>query len=93
MRPQEIERSLTGKFGFSSVRRHSDHRYFELALGGLPVVRTKVSHNRKEIRGVVEGKIARQLGVNAHILKRMVGCSESRDEYYARLRSHRGEND
>ena len=86
-KPKEVERKLQDKFGFSTAEGHSsDHHWFELLLPGLPAILTKVSHNRKEIRAKLEGKIARQLRVRAGYFQGMIDCTNTREDYYRQVR-------
>lgn len=84
MKPRQLERALTGKFGFSRVLKgkSSDHRYYALEIPNVPVITTMVSHSRQEIGPRILGKIARQLRVNSRYLEGMVRCDNSRADYY-----------
>jgi hypothetical protein len=87
-RPSEIEGMLQTKFGFTSAEGHSsDHRWYELHLEGLPVILTKVSHTKREIRSGLEGKIARQLRVHKPYFDEMLDCTHNREDYYRQVRN------
>jgi hypothetical protein len=86
-RPRDIENLLQQKFGFSPAKqRSSDHRWYELRLPDLPPILTKVSHTKKEIGPVLEGKIARQLRVHKPYFEGMMDCTRSRTDYYQQVR-------
>jgi hypothetical protein len=83
LKPGELERQLKDKFLFVSAKNRSvDHRWLELRLPGLPLILTKLSHSKGEIRDKLIAMIARQLHVNSHFLHGMVQCSNSREDYY-----------
>ncbi len=85
-KPRKIEKVLQSKFGFSPAEGHSsDHRWYELQLPGLPLILTKVSHNKKEIGPKLEGKIARQLRVRGPYFRGMVDCKNNREDYYQKV--------
>lgn len=87
IKPKELERTLQHKFDFKQAGGHSsDHRWFELKLPGLPTILTKVSHSRKPINKKIEGKIARQLRVRKKYYIGMISCSNSRDDYYMKIK-------
>ena len=89
IRSDDLEHVLQRKFGFTpAVTRSSDHRWYEIHLPGLPAIVTKISHGkREEISGTLEKKIAHQLRVQVPYLRRMVGCTRSREEYYEKVRT------
>jgi len=61
--PRDIRSLLQTKFGFSppsTPGRSPDHHWLELRLPDLPPIRTKVSHSKKDVGKVLEGKISRQ---------------------------------
>jgi hypothetical protein len=88
LRPQEIESLLKNKFGFHPAQYHNtDHRWFELQLPKLPLILTKVSHQRKDISHNIEGKIARQLRVRKDFFKGMFDCTHNRCEYYQKVKT------
>jgi len=89
IKPNELEGSLTGKFGFVPARERSrDHRWYELKLQGLPLIATKVSHCRAEIGTKLAAKIARQLRVRHPYFEGMINCSNSRQDYYQQVREN-----
>lgn len=86
-KPRDIEDLLQGKFGFSKARSRSpDHRWCELELPGLPKIATMVSHNKSDVGANLEAKMARQLRVKKPYFDAMMGCSRSREDYYAQVR-------
>lgn len=86
MRPIEIELRLQSKFGFQPAKSHSkDHRWYELQLPNIPRILTKISHKRKDLSLVIEGKIARQLRVKKSIFKEMMECIVGREDYYQKI--------
>jgi hypothetical protein len=86
IKPQELEKLLTIKFGFSlAVERSPDHRWYELRLAGIPLIATKVSHSKTEIGATLEAKIARQLRVRHPYFRGMVDCTNSRQDYYRQV--------
>ncbi|SRR6266436_285903 len=84
---REVEKSLLSKFAFSGVTEKIDHRWLRLKLPDLPPVLTKFSHTREDIGPVLWKMIAKQLRVSSHYLSGMIDCSNSRQAYYAQLRS------
>jgi hypothetical protein len=86
-KPREIASKLTGKFGFVEAEsRSTDHRWFELRLEGLPVILTKLSHNRDEVGSKLEGKIARQLRVRKSFFDGMMDCTNDARAYERQVR-------
>jgi hypothetical protein len=86
--PRELERLLTGKFAFRLAKsRSKDHRYYVLQLEGLPPIRTKVSHSKKQIGATLEAKIARQMRVAKRFWDLMMNCQRDRDAYYEQVRN------
>ncbi len=84
----KIERVLMSKFGFEECPGRHSHRFLELQLEGLPTVRTMVSHGVDEPRAILQGKIARQLGVPSSMFEDMINCPVSRDDYISYLKTH-----
>ncbi len=85
---RELERLLTSKFNFSASPDSSpDHRWYELALPGLPKIRTKVSHGMSETGVGLEGRIARQLRVHMPYFQGMFACTYNREDYYQQVRT------
>jgi hypothetical protein len=82
--PREVERCLLHKLCF--VRDNRDHRFFTLELPGLPTIRTKVSHGRREIGRTLEGLMAKQLRVRVSFFREMVGCSKACEDYHRQIR-------
>jgi hypothetical protein len=87
-KPRDVERILTGKFGFIEAKGHSsDHRWYELRLVGLPVILTKVSHSKSDIGPSLESKMARQLRVKKTFLGEMVDCTKDATDYERQIRA------
>ncbi len=81
VRANELRSLLQNKFGFLKSQTHADHDWYEIEIPGIPVIATKVSHGRKEIRRNLESKICRQLRVRKLFFREMVGCTKDKDEY------------
>lgn len=79
LRSSDIASKLTGKFHFE--RRQGHHTFFERRFPGGKTVRTKVSHNRQEVGGDLEGLMAKQLMVGIGCFRGMISCSVSNEEY------------
>jgi hypothetical protein len=86
IKPGELDRQLRNKFYFIAAKNHSDdHKWLELRLPGLPLIYTKLSHSKDELRDILIGKIARQLHVSSSFLYGMVECSKSKEAYYRQV--------
>lgn len=86
IRTNELVQRLTGKFGFAEApTKETGHKWYELRLKDLPVIRTKVSHGIKEYGSTLEGKVAKQLRVRGPFFNQMMSCTKSRDEYYQQV--------
>jgi hypothetical protein len=86
-RNRDVEASLLSKFQFSKCDAFGDdHRWVELRLEGIPVLRTCFSHTKENIGPVLWKKIAGQLKVRGHYLDEMIDCTKSRDDYYRQVR-------
>lgn len=84
---REVEKTLLSKFAFSSITEKIDHRWVRLVLPDAPPILTKFSHTREDIGPALWKLIARQLRVSAHYLSGMIDCRNSREAYYAQLRT------
>ncbi|MGZ5437186.1 MAG: hypothetical protein ACXWID_18410 [Pyrinomonadaceae bacterium] len=84
---REVENTLLNKFAFVAAKKARDHRWLELTLPDLPAILTKFSHTREDISDALWSKIARQLRVNANYLSGMIVCTNSRDDYYKKVRT------
>ncbi len=81
-KPKEIEDIITGKLGFSPAPSHSDdHRWYQLQIPGLPLITTKLSHSKKEVRAKLEGKIARQLRIRGPFYELVMTCKRDGQQY------------
>ncbi len=88
IRTNELVQRLTGKFGFVEAVTHEvGHKWYELRLKGLPVIRTKVSQGKKEYSTKLEGIVAKQLRVRRPFFDQMMNCTKSRDDYHAQVRT------
>jgi len=86
-RNRDVEASLLRKFQFSRCAdRGDDHRWVELKLEGLPVIRTHFSHGREDIGPVLWKKIATQLKVRPHYLDEMIDCTKGPADYYKQVK-------
>jgi len=86
-RNRDVETILLTKFESSESRnRADDHRWVELKLPGVPTIRTFFSHARQDIGDELWKTIASQLKVRAQYLDGMIDCTNSRDDYYEKVR-------
>jgi hypothetical protein len=82
----KVERQLKHKFHFVESKRHSsDHLWLEFKLPGVPVIVTKLSHSRDELRDPLINAMARQLGVKSQFFVGMIDCSKSEADYHRSL--------
>jgi len=82
----KVEAQLKHKFHFvQSKTRSSDHLWLELKISGIPVIVTKLSHSKDELRDPLINKMARQLGVRSHFFIGMIECTKSEPAYRAEL--------
>ena len=89
LKTRDLKRALTGKFDFAPAdSRGQDHEWFQLRLEGYPAIFTKVSHGMREVTDSLLPKIANQLMVPRSFLLGMVECSQSREDYFARVRTN-----
>jgi hypothetical protein len=85
---REVETTLLNKFAFSRASTKGvDHRWVQLVLPGLPAILTKFSHTREDIGETLWKKIAVQLRVQSHYLSGMIDCTNSREDYYSKVRT------
>lgn len=82
-KPAEIEKMLKNKLKMDSS--DNDHRWFTLVIEGLPPIRTKLSHNKDDVRDKIEGKICRQLHVRKNFFSELMKCTKSREEYLEQI--------
>jgi len=86
-KPREIADKLRNKFDFKADEsKGDDHWYYILKIEGVPPIRTKFSHNKKEIGSKLEGMICRQLRIKKPFLDGMIKCTNSKEAYYKQLR-------
>lgn len=81
-KPREIVSILQSKFGFVPSTRHNDHEWYELQLPDLPLIATKVSFNKKDIRDKLMARMARQCRVRKPYFDGMLDCTNGREAYY-----------
>ncbi len=85
---REVERTLINRFRFERAdRKADDQRWLQLKLENLPAIFTKFSHTREDISDAIWGKIALQLKVRTPYLNGMIDCSNSRGDYYEKVRT------
>lgn len=88
LKPSLVESRLLNKFEFDEDAGHEKgHKWYVLRLPGLQPVRTKLSHNKKELTAFLEGEMAKQLRVRRMFFVEMMSCTKSRDEYYSSIRT------
>jgi len=78
-KPTEVENMLITKL--KMTREETDHTVFKFEVDGLPPIRTKVSHNKKEIRDKLESRIYKQLRVRKPFFHELMDCTKYRDDY------------
>lgn len=87
LKPRDIEKVLKTKLAFVKAKNRSDdHRCYELQLPGLPLIHTKVSHTKAEIRKGLAGMIARQLRLRMPFFDALIKCKKTRQEYEEQVR-------
>jgi hypothetical protein len=86
---RDVESTLINKFEFTSCKKQGDdHKWVELKLEGIAVIRTCFSHTKEDIGPVLWKKIANQLRVKPAFLDGMIDCSNDRDVYYKLVREN-----
>jgi hypothetical protein len=81
-----IERQLVSKFDFD-LDVSGSHRVLTLRLPGMPLVRTFISHDRREYGNGLVSKVAKQLHVRKRFFEQMIGCTRSREDYYSKIQT------
>ena len=84
-KPIEIEGMLKTKLKMQPL--DNDHRWFKLEIEGLPPIRTKLSHNRKDIGDNLEGRIYKQLRVRKSFFHELMDCTKYREDYEKQIRA------
>lgn len=80
---------LTSKCSFiHDESRSKDHKWYILQLEGLPPIRTKLSHGKKEIGRALESQMAKQLHVSTAFFRELVRCTKSYDQYQTELKEN-----
>ena len=83
-KPKGVRDILTKKLGMTISER--DHTWLELHIKGLPTIRTKLSHNNKDIGPEIESRICKQLRVRKPFFHGLMDCSEYLQDYEAQVR-------
>jgi len=83
-KPAEVERMLLTKLKMTS--EESDHTWYRLDIDGMPPIRTKISHNRKDIRDKLESRIYKQLRIRKPLFHELMDCTKYRDDYVKQVR-------
>ena len=88
---RDLVSCLKGKFGFDEVEE-TRHDAVSLFVGNQKVATTRFSRSlrgQENISPTLLSLIAKQLWVDLATLKKMYGCTESREQYLQRLREQR----
>lgn len=83
-KPVEVGRMLTSKLRMRV--EETDHQWFVLEFEGLPPIRTKVSHNKKDIGDELENRIVKQLRIRKKFFHELMDCSKNIDDYERQVR-------
>ncbi len=82
---RKVESQLRHKFKFVDSEQHGhDHVWLELKLPGIPVVLTKLSHSKDDLRNPLIKRMASQLRVDSQFFIGMINCSKSDAEFRQR---------
>lgn len=84
---REVQAILQSKFAFTLAKKAADHRWLQLALPNSPRIVTKFSHTREDIGNTLWRMIANQLRVQSNYLDGMIDCTNSREDYYKKVRA------
>lgn len=84
-KPREIESMLKTKL-LAKEEVDADHKWFRIDVDGLPPIWTKLSHNNKEIRDVLEKRIFNQLRVRKGFFHELMDCTKYRTDYEEQIR-------
>lgn len=84
-KPIEIEKMLKNKLQMNTD--DNDHRWFILQFEGLPPIRTKLSHNNKDVGDALENKICKQLRVRKTFFRELMDCTKYKDHYEQQIKS------
>lgn len=82
-KPTEVESMLKTKLKMTYENR--DHRWLKIEVEGLPPIRTKVSHNKKDIRSGLESRIYKQLRVKKPFFHELMDCTKQLDDYVKQI--------
>lgn len=83
-KPAQIESMLKTKLGM--YKENKDHRWFRVDFNGLPPIRTKISHNNKEVGASLENRISKQLRIRNKFFHELMDCTKYKPEYEAQIR-------
>jgi len=83
-KPREIEGMLVTKLGM--VQFEADHTWFELHLEGLPTIKTKLPHHKKDIADGLESRVYKQLRIRKSFFNELMTCTKYLKDYDAVLR-------
>jgi len=87
----DLRRCLIGKFGFEEIEG-TRHEAVSLIVDGRKVATTRFSRSHREIDDAILGLVAKELWVTLGYLKRMYGCTRSREDYLKYLTDNRRMN-
>jgi len=82
---RDLRQCLTGKFGFEEVEG-SRHEAVTLFIEGRKIATARFSRSHSDVGDEILGLIAKEIRVQLNFLKRMYGCTKSRDDYLNHLR-------
>lgn len=82
---RELEDKLRRKFLFEAGKG-TKHESITLIVDGRKVATARLSRGHKTISDSILTMIAREIGVNLGQLKKMCGCTMSREEYLSHMR-------
>jgi hypothetical protein len=83
-KPSEIEKMLLSKLKCQNKER--DHKWFIITIDGLPTIRTKLSHNNKDVGDKLENRIMKQLHVRKKFFHELMDCTKYLIDYEKQVR-------
>jgi len=63
------------------TEEENDHTWFRFEADGLPPIRTKISHNKKDIGPNLESRVYKQLRIRKPFFHELMDCTKYRDDY------------
>ena len=85
----EVEGLLRTKFEFEdSKSTNTNHNSLKLKVSGVPAIMVQIPRHKKDVRRVLEDRIAKALRVRNNDFKDMMDCDCDRDQYYELLRTN-----